>query len=141
MNTMMDDIWHSNIRLDITLSDICQMSNLISGLTSEMNIPKIQISAQRWFALAIRGQGCEFIFGRASWNISYLNCCWFALTMRGLRQSHIGRSCCLISVKPRIVPISLILSIGKFFTSIQLSSCNHKTLITQRSKASETGPD
>jgi hypothetical protein len=43
--------------------------------------------------------------------------------------------------KPGIVPISLILSIGKFFTSIQLSSCNHKTLITQRSKASETGPD
>jgi hypothetical protein len=103
----------SNIRPDITLSDIRQMSILISGLTSEMNIWKIQISTQPLVCTGHKGQGCEFIFGRTSWNISYFNCWWFALTMRGLGQSHIARSCCLISVKPQIVPISLILSIAK----------------------------
>jgi hypothetical protein len=60
---MMDDIWHSNIRPDITLSNICQMSILISGLTSETNIRKILISAQRWFALAIRGKAVTSFLG------------------------------------------------------------------------------
>jgi hypothetical protein len=39
------------------------MSILISGLTSEMNIRKIQISAQLWFALAVRGKAVSSFLG------------------------------------------------------------------------------
>jgi hypothetical protein len=141
----MDDIWHSNIRPGITLSDIDQMSILISGLTSEMNIWKIQISTQPLLCTGHKGEGCEFIFGRTSWNISYFNCCWFALTMGPGAEPHCEE---LLphSSKPQIVPTSLILSIAKknlwnvshFYSIILLQLQN---IITQRSKASETGPD